>query len=63
MPSTQQKTIYQEEGFANRREYLDSLADEYGLDKSEVYMMASMLGSSEDFDGLVSHCEDAACAH
>lgn len=53
-------TIYQENGFANRREYLDSLAAELGLDRDTVYLMATMLGPSEDFDGLVTSLEDYA---
>lgn len=53
-------TVYQEFGFANRREYLDSLAEDMGLDRDTVYLMAMMLGPSEDFDGLVTSLEDYA---
>jgi hypothetical protein len=53
-------SIYTEEGYANRRAYLDSLADDYGLDRSTVYALAGILGSSEDFDGLICALEDAA---
>jgi hypothetical protein len=53
-------TIYQENGYASRREYLDSLADDLGLDPRTVYLMAEMLGPSEDFDGLVTSLEDYA---
>lgn len=49
---------YQELGFNNRREYLESLADEYGIELSEVFAVAQLLGKNEDFDGLVSFCED-----
>ena len=49
---------YKEAGFANRRAYLESLCEEFDRDK--VYMLASMLGSSEDFDGLVTMLEDDA---
>ena len=49
-------TDYQAEGFANRREYLESLAEDYQLDA--VFALASMLGASEDFDGLVTALED-----
>lgn len=49
---------YKEAGFANRRAYLDSLCEEYDRDK--VYTLAAMLGSSEDFDGLVTMLEDDA---
>jgi len=47
---------YQAEGFANRREYLESLAEDYPRDA--VFALASMLGPSEDFDGLVTALED-----
>jgi len=49
---------YQEYGFNTRKEYLISLADEYGLPVSEVFAIAGLLGSSEDFDGLISALED-----
>lgn len=51
---------YQEQGYKNRRDYLNSLAEDFGIDKSTVYMIASMLGESEDFDGLIVALEDAA---
>ena len=53
-----QENIYQQHGFENRREYLTSLAEEYGVSVQTVFSLASMLGSSEDFDGLVSALED-----
>lgn len=51
---------YQELGFNNRREYLQSLSDEYGIGLSEIIAVAQLLGKNEDFDGLVSFCEDRA---
>jgi hypothetical protein len=53
-------SIYTDEGYANRRAYLDSLADDYGLDRSTVYALAGILGPNEDFDGLICALEDAA---
>ena len=53
-------SIYTEEGYTSRRDYLDSLAEDFGLDKQTVYTLASILGSSEDFDGLVTALEDEA---
>lgn len=53
-------SIYTDEGYASRRDYLENLADDLGLDRDEVFTLASMLGSSEDFDGLVTMCEDRA---
>jgi hypothetical protein len=36
------------------------MAEDYGVDLETVLVMASMLGSSEDFDGLISALEDIA---
>ena len=49
---------YTANGFANRRAYLESLCEEY--DRDIVYMLADLLGSSEDFDGLITGLEDYA---
>ena len=51
-------TVYQEMGYKSRRDYLDTLAEELGIEKSTVYAMAQMLGPNEDFDGLVTSLED-----
>ncbi len=47
---------YQAAGYANRREYLESLCEDYPRDT--VYLLAGILGASEDFDGLVTALED-----
>lgn len=52
--------VYELNGYQNRREYLESLAEEYGLEFKEVAMVAALLGSEEDFDGLVTYIEDYA---
>ncbi len=49
---------YTDNGFKNRKEYLESLCEEY--DRSTVYALADMLGPNEDFDGLVTSLEDYA---
>ena len=49
---------YTANGYKNRRDYLESLASDLGLDRELVFSLASMLGSCEDFDGLVSSLED-----
>lgn len=51
-------TIYQENGFKNRKDYLISLSDEYGVSQDKVFLLAQLLGSSEDFDGLISSVQD-----
>lgn len=53
-------TIYQREGYATRRDYLLSLADDTGVDIGIVMALADMLGADEDFDGLVTSLEDYA---
>jgi hypothetical protein len=52
--------VYAENGFLSRREYLNSLAEDYGIDRATVYMMADLLGPNEDFDGLITSLEDYA---
>ncbi len=52
------QSIYQINGYASRKDYLESLAEEY--DREKVFALASMLGPSEDFDGLVTTLEDDA---
>ena len=51
-------SIYQENGFMDRHEYLESLADDYGVSLDTVEHLADLLGSSEDFDGLITSIED-----
>ena len=53
-------SIYTEEGYKSRRDYLDTLADDFGLEKSTVCALAGILGPNEDFDGLICALEDAA---
>jgi hypothetical protein len=49
---------YKVHGYPSRRAYLESLCEEYP--RSMVFALASMLGESEDFDGLITSLEDAA---
>ena len=48
-------SVYTENGFKNRQDYLNSLAEDYG---EKVFFMADVLGPSEDFDGLITSLED-----
>ena len=52
--------IYIKKGYADRRDYLANLADDYGVDLNAVLVLADLLGPEEDFDGLVSELEDYA---
>ena len=53
-------SIYTDNGYKSRADYLQNLADEKDVDIQTVRMMAGMLGPSEDFDGLVTSIEDCA---
>ena len=48
---------YQENGFENRYEYLESLREQYGADK--VNALLTVLPPSEDFDGLVTELQES----
>jgi hypothetical protein len=50
--------IYRQNGYKDRRDYLKSVADQYGTDMMVVGSMAEILGEEEDFDGLISALED-----
>jgi hypothetical protein len=47
--------IYQQNGYKNREDYLDSLREDYG---EAVDILTSVLPPSEDFDGLITSLED-----
>jgi hypothetical protein len=49
---------YEASGCASRKEYLDSLCEDYDVDPMAVYALADVLGPGEDFDGLVTSLED-----
>ena len=44
--------------YTDRAEYLDSLAEEHGMDINVVLNLAEILGPNEDFDGLVTTIQD-----
>jgi len=52
------ETIYEQNGYKDREDYLNSLADEYGVGIYTISCLAEILGPNEDFDGLVSALED-----
>ena len=49
---------YQEDGCESRFEYLESLAEENGVDFDVVLALLGVLPPEEDFDGLVVMLED-----
>ena len=59
--------VYREKGYESRKHFLQCLAEDYDLqidllvytvDYKDVVILATTLGESEDFDGLVSVLED-----
>jgi len=52
-------SIYEDEGYEDREDYLRQLADENEVDYDTVLALAEMLGETEDFDGLVTSIQDA----
>jgi len=58
-PTATQTTmcIYQQNGYKDREDYLDSLREDYG---EAVDILTSVLPPSEDFDGLITSLEDMA---
>ena len=53
-------TVYQENGFENRKAYLQHLADENGIALGDVLVLANTLGAIEDFDALPTFIQDYA---
>ncbi len=53
-------SVYTQQGYKDRDDYLKSLAGDLGLPKSLVFDAAYLLGENEDFDGLVTTLEDYA---
>jgi hypothetical protein len=49
-------SVYTENGYANRQDYLNELREEYG---DLVNILTTVLPASEDFDGLLTALEDA----
>ena len=56
---TMNENIYQENGYADRDDYLTCLSEDYDVSIEDVYSLAEILGENEDFDGLLSSLEDA----
>ena len=41
-----------------RKEYLIGVAEDYGMNRNDVFAIADLLGESEDYDGLLSMLND-----
>ena len=53
-------SIYTDNGYENRMDYLKCMAADYGVDLETTLVIASAYGKSEDFDGLITALEDIA---
>jgi hypothetical protein len=53
-------SVYTENGYKDRHDYLVALSEEMGVDMETVFTLASLFGPSEDFDGLVTTLEDCS---
>lgn len=51
-------SVYTDNGYKDRKDYLSSLKEDYG---DAVDILAALLGPDEDFDGLVTELEDLYC--
>ncbi len=47
-------SIYTENGYKDRADYLQALAEDFEVDIEVVITLSSLLGSGEDFDGNVT---------
>jgi len=55
---TTNEAVYTSNGYKDREDYLNSLADDRGIDRMTIDVIADVLGESEDFDGLINALED-----
>jgi len=51
------ENVYVMNGYEDRNDYLNNLADNFGIDRETVKMIADVLGPSEDFDGLINELD------
>jgi hypothetical protein len=56
-------SVYIDNGYESRKHYLKCMSEDYGVPIDVVYSCASVLGSGEDFDGLICMLEDWETAH
>jgi hypothetical protein len=51
-------SAYTDNGYKNRKDYLQCMSEDYGVDLETVLIIADTYGPSEDWDGLISTLED-----
>lgn len=54
-------SVYTDEGYKSRMDYLECLAEDNGAELQLVLAAATVLGPDEDFDGLVTLVQDGDC--
>jgi len=52
------ENVYTENGYKDRRDYLEKIADDFGISAGELEAISDVLGPDEDFDGLITSLED-----
>lgn len=55
-------SIYTDNGFKSRRDYLEHLSESLQVDLETVKVVAELYGPTEDFDGLVTTLEDISAS-
>jgi hypothetical protein len=53
---THSQTVYQQNGYKDREQYLNNLREEYGWEIVDA--LTDALPESEDFDGLITELND-----
>lgn len=53
-------TVYTDQGYKDRADYLRCMSEEYCVPLDVVLALAQLLGENEDFDGLVTSLADYA---
>jgi len=51
-------SIYTDEGYEDREDYLRNLAEDYEMSYEDVKSLADILGANEDFDALLTELDD-----
>ncbi len=55
---TRLTSIYQRNGYADRKTYLEALADYFSLPFTELCRKSAELGALQDFSGLIDYCKE-----
>lgn len=50
--------VYQRSGYADRKTYLEAIADYFSLPFTEICRKSAELGALQDFSGLIDYCKE-----